>query len=106
MKEIKKRGALTLTEPITPKLSTRVRGEVKAQQLEEREKQRNHIEQFKAQPIYVPPPTRSSAPVQARPLTEPATPNLRTRTRGKIHEEVLKDRLQRVRTSSCLHSRG
>jgi len=93
--ELQATGTLGLTAPKTPQLITKARGTVKAQLLEEHERERERqmaVSPFKAGPIYVP-KNQSLARVEQKPLTEPMTPNLETTQRGAVKEALLKEKV-------------
>jgi hypothetical protein len=50
---------------------------------------------FRAAPILVPPPPQAHE-ISVRPLTEPETPQLLTRTRGLLHQAQLEEKIRKV----------
>jgi hypothetical protein len=56
---------------------------------------------FKAAPIYIPPPSVHRE-IPVRPLTEPETPQLRTRVRGEMSKAVHSEKTKDVRFLSIL----
>mmetsp|Transcript_27918 Transcript_27918/g.38787 ORF Transcript_27918/g.38787 Transcript_27918/m.38787 type:complete len:534 (-) Transcript_27918:87-1688(-) len=89
----KERAPKPLTEPQSPHLRTHTRGGIRAS---EKHRKNEALATKRVAPTTTT-EKRSVGKVAAVPrfLTEPRTPNLRTQTRGKMHEVVLAEKLQK-----------